>query len=50
MRHGFGMVGMLQLWWVVILVARFVPDGFARWKAAGAAGGGLAGDTGSGAR
>ncbi len=34
MRHGFGMTGMLQLWWVVILVARFVPDEFARWKAA----------------
>jgi hypothetical protein len=34
MRHGFGMAGMLLLWWVVILVARYVPDGFARWKAA----------------
>jgi hypothetical protein len=28
------MAGMLQLWWVLILVVRFVPDGFARWKAA----------------
>jgi hypothetical protein len=25
---------MLQLWWVVILVARYVPEEFARWKAA----------------
>jgi hypothetical protein len=34
MRHGFGVAGMLQLCWVVILLARFAPVGIARWKAA----------------